>query len=172
MFNGWVVDITPSQVILNLKTTDLLPEDTIMLEVFGPQTNLLISLRFEVAFNGNFIFAVLNEAKIMPTAEEARFSVGNFAAEVRAKDCEVAAKVVDVSESGMGLKSPQQFSRGEMLNLLVSLPKGEIEVAGEVRYCSKPHVDGTCRVGVLISTEGRLAAARWKSLINDYLAAA
>lgn len=172
IYSGWTIDVTPSQIIVRIGTSDLLPEDTLMVELNGPNAKLLVTCRFEVNFNGNCVFHIINEPKVLPTSEIARFAVSSFKATASYAGGEIGCRVMDVSETGMGLSSPHPFEKGSFVDLVIELPAGQVEVKGEVRYVSRPGLDGEYRIGILVSAEGRLAAARWKSLINDYLKAA
>jgi len=174
-FSGWVVDITPAQIILQIdRIEDLIPEDSLSIEIHGLRHTIVFSAAFESPISGsNYIFRIVGTQLVRGSDAGARYQVRNYEAMVFHGAMAIEGSVDNVSETGMGLRVRGDIPKGSRIRIQVLLPRGEMEVEGTVVHAAAMDLSGLdFRLGVRLEIEDRISKARWIALMKDVSEAA
>ncbi|MBS1704273.1 MAG: PilZ domain-containing protein [Armatimonadetes bacterium] len=76
-------------------------------------------------------------------------------------------EVIDISSKGVGIITPIELPRRAEVTLVFILPKGDLDVRGNIRYSEAMDEGGTSfRTGIELQQMGRIDRARWNVLVN------
>jgi hypothetical protein len=172
MLTGWAVDLTPVQLVVAVKTPDILqPGDVAVLEFFGKKNNLIAKGTFTMSLSGSFVFELSAPPKISAASEAPRMSVNNYVCTFLWDGLRGEGSIVDVSLTGVGMISSSSLEKGSVLDLTIKTPNGEILCGGTVKYCRPIPDSFEYRLGIELSFKDRLILARWQRLFTHLEAA-
>lgn len=172
MLTGWAVDLTPAQLVVSIKTPDVLqPGDMAILEFFGKKNNLIAKGKFTMALSGSFVFELVEQPKISAASEAPRMSVSNYICTFLWDGLRGEGSLVDVSITGIGMISSSSLNKGDVLELTIKTPNGEVFCGGIVKYCRPIPDTFEYRIGIELSFSDRLVLARWQRLFTHLEAA-
>ncbi len=165
---GWVLQMEESDIVIQSDAiSDLSPDDTVSIEVFGFEHHLLYEARMKERYDTHFSFEILNEQPIKAAREDHRIVVQGMEITIPVDgEDTIVGFVVDVSANGLMFSSPEFFPQGSRVELTVRTEFGPVKTDAEIRYC-KPMEDGNYRVGVLIYEMGRIERGRWKRIVDE-----
>jgi len=172
MLTGWAVDLTPAQLVVSVKSQDVLAQgDLCILEFFGKKSNLIAKGMFTMALGGSYVFELSAQPKITSPSEAPRMAVSNYVCTFLWDGLRGEGSVVDVSITGIGLISSSALEKGEKIDLAIRTPNGEINCQGVVKYCRAIPDAFEYRLGIELSFTDRLVLARWQRLFTHFEAA-
>lgn len=169
-FSGWVESMENTEVRIRLKGSKAIVSrgDQFSVEVAGKeQTAIFIGEVAEVT-GAVIVLSLPRGVAFLPKKENARISMYGFRGRVLFEGAEYPFTLIDISENGIGFMVSGELERGANVEFEVFTPLGQIDGAGEVRYCRvDSETPNQFRAGLLMQDLGRIQRARWNHLINS-----
>lgn len=164
LFTGWVSQVSPTHVSLKLNPGSQGDAgEKFFVQLFGHEQSLMFPAVLASVNAETATLAYDGEVKRVASSEEMRVLLDeDLKCLVKLGWFEAWASVLDVSFSGLGLKTTMPVERGEMANITLPTVFGDIKGRGEVRYCRKMEEDGFHRVGIELEEFDRLNMAKWR----------
>lgn len=172
VINGWVTDITKTQLIFDTpEEPHLEPGLQAQVEIYGAKFNLKAVAKFR-CYVQKRVVCDLSNISVLPASEAVRITVPHYLCSLDLDGLRGEATAVDISIGGIGLISSARVSAGEVLQVEMQTPHGLIAFSAEVRYCRPTNeLEFEFRIGAKITFKDRIDHARWMNLFTNQLAA-
>jgi len=168
LFSGWVQTLTPTygQVKVDDKF-NAEPGDRFFFQIYGDASCAMLPVSFASVRLGVAHFTIDGAIKTVASGEEMRTLIdGEIKCLLKLGWFESWGQILDVSFSGLGIKTSAPVERGENAHISILSSVGEITGKGEVRYCRKIEgLDGFFRVGLELEEYDRLNMAKWRRFL-------
>lgn len=170
LFNGWVRELTETTIDVQLESTaSVVLKERFAFEIYGFSQNVIVLGEVAQTKPDGIHFRLSSNLRLTAPSESVRLrtdGISVFCTIQTAADA-IEAEVVDVSSGGVGLLSPKELTRGDILNFKFETQYGIAEGQGEIRYCKKSPDDDLFRVGVKLQFESRVSRGRWAQLFPN-----
>jgi|GEM_PF-5571398 len=175
LFNGWVLELSAESIRVQ---SDEAPEfsevDRVAFEVYGQIQNIFLMAQFEKDGAGNsHTFRVLSNLRLSPVKESVRLladRLGMMGALTYQGET-VDVQVLDVANTGAGVKSPVAVDKGEVVELKFNTLHGDVDCRCEVRYCKASKDEDGFRLGLKLEFVDRVSKGRWSQILTQANAA-
>ena len=167
-FSAWVEDLLPHQACFRLRgSISLIGIGDVMAVELAGRDNGAIFIGKVSRVNGKQVeLGILRGITPIPKREHARV-VFDGIAHVESEGTDFAARTVDLSEAGIGIRLPSHLEEGSELRFKLRYPDVDTPWQGKVLYCMEDgDSPGHYRAGVQIEGLDRLDFIRWKNLMN------
>lgn len=112
--------------------------------------------------NAELRFSIESQVLFTKSDESPRRLADGMRLTLQDGDQEIEADVIDMSVGGIGIATDKPLHRGAIVMLRLDSPSGEIEGAGEVRYCKQAKGgERGYRIGLKFTELGRLDRPKW-----------
>lgn len=170
-YTGWVTDLTSANILLAL---DILPEPPVgtkvLIEIAASGSHLLIQGSVAGTLPGALVCDVVT-LRSMDSDEAPRLKVDHMTYELVDGDTILHGMVNDISESGLGIIASSKLERDKSYEIRVATPLGETVGQFTVRHLGSSVSHYESRIGGRFVVEDRVDQARWRTLIQQKLAA-
>ena len=168
-FAGWVRTLSDSEIVID----------------FAGQESFEIGSKFFVTINGVHTAAVVQASldsqnggfltlrfdgtlKYLNPTEAVRRLVTGLSGVVSIDGAEIEIQISDVSANGFGALVDGTLTQGNVVELEIDTPFGNVQGKAEIRYCRQDTKDSLKhRIGVQFVQLGRIETARWNRLTDD-----
>jgi hypothetical protein len=162
-FNGWCRHFGDKDLNVELAETTVFEAETdFYLTAYGSASAAILPVRLRLQSSNTLLLQVREEPKHIATSEAVRRSVIGMFGNLFLSNYPIALEVMDVAEKGFGGIIEGAIEKGQIVQFTISTPYGDVIGTGEVRYCRPEAKDSIRhRVGLRITTIGRVESARW-----------
>lgn len=165
---GWIVNIGPGSAAIKVnESSNWSPGDTLFVQAYGVGECLsfggqILSFVADVA-----TLRIEGDTKVSASDEKTRHLVEGLKCHLKLGWFEAETEVLDVSTSGLALKTAVQVPKGESAELTIHTHFGDVLATATAKYCRKFAGGGeTFRIGFELKTVDRLSEAKWRMAID------
>lgn len=165
---GWLVRIDQNSAIVKInETSNWSAGDELFIQAHGAGECLSFGCRV-LSVSGEVISLRINgQAKVSSSNEKTRHLAVGMQCHVKLGWFQADMEVIDVSDTGIGIKTPVQVQKGESADLTLQTHFGEVMAKGIAKYCRKlPGNTEAFRIGFEIRTVDRLSEAKWRMALD------
>ncbi len=171
-FNGWIFEIENGTLIVRLNGLDEFePKQEFFIQAYGDGQTAMFRATFEFRNGPRSSFQLLTTPQTIDSSEAVRVKVADLICTLKIGWFETVCDVIDLSPTGIGLRTMATVEKAEIASVTLSTRFGEIYGKGEVCYSKTiDGLTGSYRVGIELYPLAQPNQTRWSQLLKYYLA--
>ncbi len=171
-FTGWIFEIEDDTIVVRLNGLDEFEsQEAFFIQAFGDGQAAMFRAAFENRNGHRSTFCQLTNPRSVDSNEAVRVKVADLKCTLKMGWFETVCDIIDLSPTGVGLRTLASVEKAEIANVSLSTRFGEIYGKGEVCYSKTiDGLTGSYRVGIEMYPLAQPHQTRWSQLLKYYLA--
>lgn len=168
-FAGWVRTLSDSEVVVDFASQEEFEIGSkFFVTVNGVHSAAVVQATLENQASGFLTLKYDGALRYLNTTEAVRRQVTGLTGIIQLEGAEIEMQISDISMNGFGAVIDGSLTRGEIVDLDVDTPFGNVTGKAEIRYCRQDTKDSLKhRIGIQFVQLGRIETARWNRMTDD-----
>ncbi len=168
-FAGWVRALSDSEVVVDFASQEEFEIGSkFFVTVNGVHSAAVVQATLENQASGFLTLKYDGALRYLNTTEAVRRQVTGLTGIIQLEGAEIEMQISDISMNGFGAVIDGSLTRGEIVDLDIDTPFGNVTGKAEIRYCRQDTKDSLKhRIGIQFVQLGRIETARWNRMTDD-----
>ena len=168
-FAGWVRTLSDSEIVIDFASQEVFEIGSkFFVTINGVHTAAVVQGTLDSQNGGFLTLRFDGTLKYLNPTEAVRRLVTGLSGVVSIDGAEIEIQISDVSANGFGAIVDGTLTRGNIVDIEIDTPFGNVQGKAEIRYCRQDVKDSLKhRIGVQFVQLGRIESARWNRLTDD-----
>ena len=168
-FAGWVRTLSDSEIVIDFASSEEFEIGTkFFVTINGVHSAAVVQATLENQSSGFLTLKYDSTLRYLNTTEAVRRQVTGLTGIVQMEGAEIEMQISDVAVNGFGAVIDGSLTRGEIVDVEIDTPFGNVSGKAEIRYCRQDSKDSLKhRIGIQFVQLGRIEIARWNRLTDD-----
>lgn len=166
---GWILRVDSGSVIVQVnESSNWGTGDEMFIQAYGVDECLSIGGQTIIVAGDLITVRISGNAKVSASSEKTRHLAGNMQCHLKLGWFQADTEVIDISDSGIGIKTTVPVQKGESAELTIRTHFGEVVANGVAKYSRKlPGPSEAFRIGFEFKTVDRLSEAKWRMALDS-----